>query len=111
MSGWRPNRPLGGPSLRTVSTQHRVGEFLDRLQRRARLLPMRLVSGARDHGYVDRAVAFILRDLDLAHGAILVIRALQDRHGHADIGEVFRNIPVAECWIEPGVVPAIEGVV
>src|SRR5438309_9508558 len=41
----------------------------------------------------------------------LPIYTLQDRRGHADVGQKFRNIPVAELWIEPGAVPAVEGVV
>ena len=79
-----------------MDTQHRVCEFLDRIQRCPRRLPMRLVSRPRDHSHIDRTVALFLRDLDLAHCPILVIRPLQDRHGYADIGEVFGNIPVAE---------------
>src|SRR5207247_11097241 len=72
---------------------------------------MRLMSRSRNDSHIDRAVALLLRDLDLAHCPILVVNTLQDRHRYADIGEVFGNIPVAEIWIEPGAVTAIEGVV
>ena len=65
----------------------------------------------RDHRHIDRAIALFLGDLDLPHCAVLVVRTLQDRNRHADIGEVFRDIPVAEFRIEPGAVPAVEGVV
>src|SRR5207247_5350942 len=65
----------------------------------------------RNDSHIDRAVALLLRDLDLAHCPILVVNTLQDRYRYADIGEVFGNIPVAEIRIEPGAVPAIEGVV
>src|SRR6266404_8762519 len=72
---------------------------------------MRLMSRSRDHSHINRTVALFLCDLDLAHGPVLVVHTLQDRHRYADIGEVFGNIPVAEIRIEPGAVPAIEGVV
>src|SRR5665213_555995 len=72
---------------------------------------MRRMPRASNDGDIDRAVAFRLRDLDLTDRAILVIRALQDGDGNADIGEVFGNIPGAESRIAPGAVPAVEGVV
>ena len=72
---------------------------------------MRRMAGAGHHGHIDRTIALFLRDLDLADRAILIVGALHDRDGHADIGEIFGNIPVAELRIEPGAVPAIEGVV
>ena len=102
----------GGPSLRAVMDgKHRIGKILDRIQRRPRRFPVRRMSRPRDHGDIDRAVAFLLRDLDLAQRPVLVIHALQDGDRHADIGEVVGNIPVAEFRVEPGAVPAIEGVV
>ena len=72
---------------------------------------MRLMSRTRDDRHIDRTVALFLRDLDLTHRSVLVVHTLQDRHRYADIGEVFRNIPTAEIGIEPGAVPAMEGVV
>src|SRR4051794_19256186 len=93
------------------TAQYRLREICDRGERPLRRLAMRLVAGAGEDGHIDRAIAFVLRDLDLPHRAVLVVRTLQDRNGHADVGEVFGNIPVAESWIEPGVVPAAEGVV
>src|SRR5439155_12506632 len=72
---------------------------------------MRLMSRARDGSHINRTIALFLRDLDLTHRPILVVHTLQDRHRHADIGEVFGNIPPAEFWIEPGAVPAVERVV
>src|SRR5262249_39164186 len=59
----------------------------------------------------DRAVAFFLCDLDLLHGAVLVVRALHDKYGYADIGEKFRDIPLAEVGIEPGALPSLERIV
>ena len=88
-----------------------VCKFRDGIERRPRRFTMRRMSGPRDHRHIDRTIALFLRDLDLADGAILVVGALQDRDRNADIGEVFRDIPVAEFGVEPGAVPAIEGVV
>src|SRR6266436_1596058 len=99
LRGPSPNG-LGGPPLRTVDTQNRVCEFRDRIQRRPRRLPMRLVSRPRDDSHIHRTIALFPRDLDLAHSPILVIHALQDRYGDADVGEVFGNIPVAEPRVE-----------
>jgi len=59
----------------------------------------------------DRAIAFFLCDLDLLHGAVLIISTLHDQHGHADIGEKFRDIPLAKVGIEPGAVPSLERIV
>ena len=103
---------LRGPSVRAVvGVQYRVGEFRNRIERRPQRFAMRLMSRPRDDSHIDRTVALFLRDLDLPHGPILVVHTLQDRDRYADIGEVLGNIPVAEFWIEPGVVPPIEGVV
>jgi len=72
---------------------------------------MRRMSGALNEGHLHRAIALFLRNLDLADGPILVVFALNERDWDADIGEIVGNIPGAEFWIEPGAVPAIEGVV
>src|SRR6516164_6618033 len=103
---------LSGPSLQAlVRPQHGVAEFCDRIERRAWCFTMRLMSRTGNDCDVDGTIAFVLGDLDLAHGAILIVRALDDRDRHADEGEIFRDIPVAEFRIEPGAVPAVEGVV
>src|ERR1700731_2169212 len=102
---------LSGPPLCAVRTQCGHGEFRDRLQRRPKCLAMRRMPRSRNDGGIDRAVAFLLRGPDLTHRPILVIHALQDGDGDADIGEVFGNIPIPECRVEPGAVPAVEGVV
>src|ERR1700747_2145969 len=72
---------------------------------------MRRMSGALNEGHLHRAIALFLRNLELADGPILVVFALNERDWDADIGEIVGNIPGAEFWIEPGAVPAIEGVV
>ena len=102
-----PGRRIASPS----AVRMRVGEVGDRRERLRRRLAMRRMSRAGDQADIDRAVAFAPRDLDLPHGAVLIVLALHDLHRHADIGEVVGNIPVAEFRIEPGAVPAIEGVV
>src|SRR5260370_17160802 len=75
--GSPPSNGLGGPPLRTVDTQNRVCEFRNRIQRRPRRLPMRLVSRPRDQGHIDRTIALFPRELDLPRGPILVIPTLQ----------------------------------
>src|SRR5260370_15191970 len=72
---------------------------------------MRRMSGRWNDGHIDRTIALLLRDFDLADCPILVVRPLQDRNWYADIGEIFRNIPVAEFRVEPGAIPAVKGVV
>src|SRR4051812_619689 len=72
---------------------------------------MRRMRRARHDFQIDRAIAFLLRDLGLTQRPVLVVHALKDQDGNADISEIFRDIPVAEFRIEPGGVPAVEGVV
>src|SRR6187431_392822 len=66
---------------------------------------------AREQYHLDRAIAFLLSNLDLLHGAILVVLALHDQHRHADIGEELGDVPFAELRVEPGAVPALERIV
>src|SRR3954471_16634637 len=111
-SAKRLARLLGGPPLRAVvDTQYRFRKIRDHTQRLLRRLAMWLVAGAREDRHVDRAITLLPRDLDLPHGAVLIISALDDRHRHADIGEVLGNIPIPEIRIEPGAVPTMKGVV
>src|SRR6266478_4711756 len=72
---------------------------------------MRRMSGARDDRHIDRTIAFFSGDLDLENCPILVLDALQDGNGNADVGEIFRNVPVAKPWVEPRRVPPVERVV
>src|ERR1700742_3926177 len=88
-----------------------VGEFRDRIQSRLWRLAMRRMPRPWNSHHVDRAIAFVLRDLDLTHAPVLIIDTLHDHDGDPDIGEVFRNIPVAELRVEPSAVPAVKGVV
>src|SRR5689334_17053868 len=86
-------------------------ELRDRGQCRIRSFAVRRMPDARQDGHIHGAVAFVLRELDLAQGAVLIGRALDYRNGHADIGEIVGNIPAAEFCVEPRTVPAMEGVV
>src|ERR1700716_4484311 len=99
------------PPRAFVCIQNASDKIRDRIERFLRRITMRRMSGAWNDRHIDRAVAFLLRDLDLADGPILVFGALQDRNRHPDIGEAFRDIPVAKFWVEPGVAPAVKGVV
>src|SRR5215469_16023524 len=87
--------PSGGPSLRATRWQHGASQFRDRLQRRPRRLTMRRMSGPGNNRHFHRAIAFLLRDLDLADRPILVVGALDEGDGNADIGEIVRDIPAA----------------
>ena len=53
------------PARLVVVAQQPVGELRDRRQRHLRRLAMRRVAHARKQRDLDRAVAFLLRDLDL----------------------------------------------
>src|SRR3982074_2292787 len=107
-----PINPLCSLSARAfMHIQNASDKIRDRMERHLRRFAMRRMSGAGDDRHIDRAVAFVLSDFDPADGPVPIVGALQDRNRHPDVGEVFRNIPVAEFRVEPGVVPAIEGVV
>src|SRR5581483_4830269 len=94
-----------------VRPQRATDEIRDRPERRFRRLALRRMARAGQQHDLDRAVAFLLRDLDLLHRAVLVVLALHDEHRHADIGKELRDVPLAKPRIEPGVVPAAERVV
>ena len=83
----------------------------DHRQASPRRLAVRRVAHARQQRDLDRAVAFLLRDLDLPRRAVLIVLALHDQDRHADVGERVGDVPLAEIGIEPGVVPAAKGVV
>src|SRR6266436_3183530 len=94
-SSWGRNPiELRGP--KTLVAQNGVCEFRYRIKRSPRRLAMRRMPGVREFSYFDRTIALFPGNLDLADGPIFIIHALQDRHGNADIGEVFGNIPVTE---------------
>src|SRR6185312_14441199 len=57
---------------------------------------------------LDRTIAFLLGNLDLFHGAVLVVLALHDQNGHADVSEELCDVPLAELRVEPGTVPTLE---
>src|SRR4030081_1234061 len=67
--------------------------------------------GTGDDRDVDRTIAFFPGDFDLANSPIVVVGALHDRDRHADVSEIFGDIPVAKLWVEPRVVPSVERVI
>src|SRR5882724_4167828 len=77
----------------SMALQDRVGECRDRMQRRCRGLAMRRMPGVGKDRHVDRTITLLLRDLDLADGPVLIVRALDNRNRYADIGEIVGNIP------------------
>src|ERR1700732_360253 len=88
-----------------------VGEIRDRMERRLRRFAMRRMSGAWQDRHIHRTIALLLRDLDLAGRPVLILSALQDRDRYADKGEILGNIPISKPGVEPGAIPAVEGVV
>src|SRR5690349_14923534 len=84
---YRPESPpSGGGFVGTAQGTH--GEIDDGLQRRLRAFAERRVLHAGQQHHVDRAVALLLRDLDLLHRAVLVVFALNDQDRHTDISEL-----------------------
>src|SRR5262245_62853198 len=76
--------------------QEPVGELRHRVEQQRRGLAMRRVPHAGQEGDLDRAIAFLARDLDVPDGAVLVGLALHDQDWHPDIGERLGDVPVAE---------------
>ena len=70
-----------------MGDQNAIDEIRENPERRLRRLPMRRMRRVRKHRHVDRAIAFLLGDLDLPERPVVIVSALQDRHRNADIGE------------------------
>src|SRR3972149_11386139 len=106
-----PNRELGKPveSPLAVEPEQAVGEGGDRWALRIRRFPMRRMAHAGEHRHLDGAGALLLGDRDLARRPIGIAITLDDQYRHADIAEIFRDIPGAKSWMKPGIVPAAEG--
>src|SRR5262245_15863295 len=102
---------MGGDLALVMLAQEPVDEVGDRSQGRLGRLAVRRVPRIRQQRDVDRAIALLLRYLDLPRGAILVVLALHDQDRHADMGERIAEIPLAELGVEPGAAPAVERVV
>src|SRR5208283_3923801 len=69
---------------------------------------IRDVPNAWKHRRLDRTEAFLLRRLDLLECAVLIAFALHDQDRHADVAERIGDVPLAEVWIEPRLVPRAE---
>ena len=81
-------RSAGALTGAFMNQHHRTIELRQHLQRLGGRLAMRRVADARQQRHIDRAVAFLAGDLDLADATVLIGGALDDRDGHADIGEI-----------------------
>ena len=68
---------------------------------------MRGVPGAGDQARLDRDLTWRRRP-QLFFGAVGIVRALQRKHRHLDVGQEAGDVEVAKARIEPGVVPASE---
>src|SRR5665213_4582350 len=94
-----------------MGVQNAFCKFRDRMERLLRRFAMRLMTSPWQHRHIDRTIALLAGDLDLANCPILVVGALNDGDRDPDISKIFRNIPCAKLGVEPGAVPAVKGVV
>src|SRR5678815_3350031 len=78
-------------------------EISNGVQRRLRRLAVGDVLDARDQQSVDRAIALLPRDLDLAFGAVVVVLTLNDQDRYADVGEPVADVPAFEVVLHPDV--------
>src|SRR5271154_5259899 len=69
------------------------------------------MSRTRYHRHIDRAITLLLRNLDLTDCPILIVFAMQNCDGHANVGEIVADVPSTKVGIKPGVIPTIECVV
>src|ERR1700726_3691180 len=69
------------------------------------------MSGPWKDRHIDRTIALFPGDLYLANSPILVAGALQDGNRDPYVGETAGDVPAAKFRVEPGAVPAVEGVV
>src|SRR5579872_2826622 len=105
---WRRNPRPGTMFALVMVAEEPIDELRSRANGSLRRLAARIVSDAGQDRSLDRRIAFLLGDLDLAQRAVLVVLALHDQHRHADVAERISDIPVAELWIEPRLAPGAE---
>src|SRR5438067_12895847 len=101
--GWRVCHHIGLMML----AQEAIGEFRDHAQRLLGSLPVWGMACMRQQRYLDRAIALRLRHFDLPHRAILVLLALHDENGYADVRKRVPQIETAEARIEPWATPVV----
>ena len=87
-------------------TEQQPREIADGVERRLRGLAMRDMFHIRHQQNIDRAVALLLSDLDLASGAVVIVFALNDQNRHADVGQLLAEVPGLEIVLHPNVGPA-----
>ena len=91
--------------------QQPIDELRGRTQRRFGCLAVRGMPRFRQQGDLDRAVALLLRHLDLPQRAVLVVFPLHDQDRNANVSELVAQLPFAEFGIEPGPAPGVERII
>jgi hypothetical protein len=91
--------------------QQPIDELGGRTQSRLGRLAVGSMPRVRQQGDLDRAVALLLRHLDLPQRAILIVFTLHDQDRNPDVGEFIVKLPFAEFGIEPGPAPGVERVI
>src|SRR5579862_2337516 len=69
---------------------------------------MRRVAAAPELQYLARPRHLAPDRVELRHGAVLVVLALDREHRARDARQVLLDVPLLERRVEPGVVPEIE---
>jgi hypothetical protein len=72
------------------------------------LVAMRCMAAAVEAEQLDRAADLLRDGVDLRHGAVLVVEALDREHRAGDARQVLLDVPRAEFRVQPDVVPAAE---
>src|SRR5580658_10667675 len=106
------SNPRIGPLLAfVVVAKEPVDEVRDDLERKFRRLALWHVANARQHRSLNRAITRLLRGLELLERAVLILLALHDQDGNADVAEGFCDVPFAEFRIEPRLAPRAESAI
>src|SRR5262245_46460778 len=72
------------------------------------LVPVRRMAAIREAQQLDRPTGLPGDRIELGHGAVLVVEALDRQHRAAYAGEDLLYVPGAEIRVQPDVVPAPE---
>lgn len=91
---------------KTLSGLH---EFANRFEDSLRVVAMRGVTAVVEGKDFDRATGLAGNGLDLRHGSVWIVEALNGQDRAADAREILFDVPAAEVRMEPDVVPSPEG--
>ena len=105
------NPGIDAPFAFVMVAQEAVDEGRHRVERQSGGIAVGRMAHTRQNCRFHRAVAFVLRRFDLLDSAVLVVGALHDEDGHADITKRLGDIPGAKFRIEPRPVPGVEGAI